>query len=195
VAQKAILKAAGLAHGGSILALDLDGVRKRVEQVGWVSRARVIRLWPDTVVIAVDQRPLVAIWEHNGRAVVVATDGTVVGRADPNRFAALPLIVGDGANLAAAAIIPAVSARPRLADRLEALVRVDDRRWDLRLKDGALIQLPAGEEQAALIRLDQLDRKSRILDLALARIDLRDPEMVVVRPRTGPAPNLASRGV
>jgi cell division protein FtsQ len=194
-AQKEIMKAAALKQGSSILTLDLDAVRRRVEQVGWVNRARVIRLWPDTVVIAVDERPLVAIWEHNGRAVVVASDGTVVDKADPARFASLPLIVGEGANTAAAPIVSAVSSRPRLADKLEALVRVDDRRWDLRLKEGTLVQLPADGEEEALIRLDQLDRKSRILDLGLARIDLRDPEMVVVRPRAGPAANLESHGV
>jgi cell division protein FtsQ len=73
--------------------------------------------------------------------------------------------------------------------RLEALVRVDDRRWDLRLRDGAIIQLPAEGEDAALIQLETLDRRSRVLDLGLARIDLRDPEMVAVRPRGAPAPS------
>ena len=47
-------------------------------------------------------------------------------------------------------------------------MRVDDRRWDLRLKDGAIIQLPATGEEAALIRLDQLDQKARILELGFA---------------------------
>jgi methyl-accepting chemotaxis protein len=73
-------------------------------------------------------------------------------------------------------------------DRLEALVRVDDRRWDLRLKDGSLIQLPAIDEESALIQLDQLDQRQRILDLGFARIDLRDPEMVAVRPRDAVLP-------
>jgi cell division protein FtsQ len=62
-------------------------------------------------------------------------------------------------------------------------VRVDDRRWDIRLNDGGLIQLPASHEDSALIQLDQLDQKARILELGFARIDLRDPEMVAVRPR------------
>jgi cell division protein FtsQ len=65
--------------------------------------------------------------------------------------------------------------------RLEALVRVDDRRWDLRLKDGSLIQLPADGEEAALLQFDQLDQKGRVLDLGFQRIDLRDPEMAAVR--------------
>ena len=73
-------------------------------------------------------------------------------------------------------------------DNLEALVRVDDRRWDVRLKDGGLIQLPAGGEEQALTMLDQLDQKSRILELGFERIDLRNPELVAVRPKETAAP-------
>jgi len=66
-------------------------------------------------------------------------------------------------------------------------VRVDNRRWDLRLKDGGLVQLPAVGEDAALIQLDQLDGRQRILDLGFERIDLRDPALVAVRPRQAQA--------
>lgn len=194
-AQAEILEAAGLKLGGPIFGLDLNAVRARVESVGWVERARVIRLLPDTLVIAVDQRPLLAVWEHAGRTVVVADNGAVVTKVDPGHFAGLPLVVGDGANVAARAILPKVMNRPRLAARLNALVRVDARRWDLRLKDGGLIELPATDEDAALKRLDDLDRTSRILELGFARIDLRDPEMVVVRPQAGAAPVLTAGGV
>jgi cell division protein FtsQ len=194
-AQGEIIKAAQLTRGEPILGLDLAAVRARVERVGWVKRARVIRLLPDTVVIAIDQRRMLAVWEHAGRTAVIDDGGTVVPEADPAHFARLPLIVGGGANLAAQSILPEVLTRPRLAGRIEALVRVDDRRWDLRLKDGTLIQLPAQGTEAALIRLDQLDQQSRVLDLGLARVDLRDPEMVVVRPRASAAPGLASHGV
>lgn len=194
-AQKEILQAAALRPGSSILGLDLDAVRARVEKVAWVRRARIIRLLPGAVVIAIDQRPLMAVWEHGGRTAVVAADGAVVAKADPARYADLPLVVGGGANLAFGPILPEIASRPRLRDRLEALVRVDRRRWDLRLKDGGLIQLPADGEAAALARLDDLDAKSRVLELGLARIDLRDPAMVVVRPREGAAPVLSSGGV
>jgi cell division protein FtsQ len=194
-AQAEILQAAALRTGMPILTLDLDAVRTRVEKVAWVKSARIVRLWPDTVVIAIEQRPLMAVWEHAGRIAVVANDGAVVAKADPARYASLPLIVGAGANLAVAMILPQVAARPRLRERLEALIRVDERRWDLRLKDGTLVQLPADGEGEALARLDELDRKSRVLELGLARIDLRDPAMVVVRPREGVAPVLASGGV
>ena len=194
-AQGEILKAVGPVRGEPIFGIDLAAVRARVERVGWVERARVIRLLPDTLVIAVDERPLFAVWEHAGRTVVIASDGAVVTEVDPGHFVGLPLIVGDGANVAARTILPAVLSRPRLAQRLSALVRVDDRRWDLRLKDGGLIALPATNEGAALARLDRLDRTARILELGFARIDLRDPEMVTVRPQGGAAPVLTAGGV
>ena len=194
-AEADILAATGLRRDQPIFGLDLEAVRASVEHVGWVKHAKVIRLLPDTMVIAIEERRMLAVWQHAGHAQVVDSEGNVVAEADPGRFAGLPLVVGDGADKAAAAILPAIASRPRLAQRVEALVRVDDRRWDLRLKDGALIQLPAAGEEAALIRLDQLDDKSRILELGLARIDLRDPEMVAVRPRASTsAPALVADG-
>ena len=65
----------------------------------------------------------------------------------------------------------------------DALVRVDDRRWDLRMKDGSLIQLPAQGEEQALLLLEQLNERSRILALGFERIDLRNPDAMTVRPR------------
>jgi cell division protein FtsQ len=125
---------------------------------------------------------------------VIDGEGRVISEADASQFPQLPLVVGQGADQAAGAILPAVAARPRLRDRLEALVRVDDRRWDLRLKDGSLIQLPAIDEESALIQLDQLDQRQRILDLGFARIDLRDPDMVAVRPRDAALPGQTVAG-
>lgn len=187
-AQPEILRSVPVHTGQPILGLDLDAVRAGVEASGWVKSAKVVRLLPDTLLIAVEEKGHMAVWQQAGRMQVIDARGQVLPGADPAAFPQLPLVVGPGAEEAAADILPLVRARPRLADRMEALVRVDRRRWDLRLKDGALIQLPAVGEDAALIQLDQLDGRARVLELGFARIDLRDPEMVVVRPRaTAPA--------
>jgi cell division protein FtsQ len=187
-----ILAAAGVSHGAPILGLDLNAVRDRVEKVGWVKSVRVLRLLPDTLVIAVAERPRLAVWQSGGQSHVVDPDGQIIPEADPGLFVDLPLIVGEGANEAASAILPQITMRPRLMSRIEALVRVDGRRWDLRLKDGSLIQLPAQDEDSALIQLDQLDQKDRLFDLGFQRIDLRDPDMIAVRPRQAPPTSAAA---
>ncbi|MFZ5721138.1 MAG: cell division protein FtsQ/DivIB [Pseudomonadota bacterium] len=183
LAKADIEAAAGVARGAPLLGLDLEALRERVERVGWVEEARIVRLLPDTLVIAVKERRQLAVWQHNGRTFVIDETGRIIPEADPSRFTRLPLVVGAGGALHAGEILPTLVQRPKLMVRMEALVRVDDRRWDLRLKDGSLIQLPAAGEEQALMQLEQLDLRSRILDLGFERIDLRNPEVVAVRPR------------
>jgi cell division protein FtsQ len=188
MARDDILRASGLYKDQPLLSLSLDDLRAKVERVGWVKDAKVVRLLPDTLVIAVTERPTMAVWQNRGKLHVIDGEGRPIAEADPARFPNLPLVVGEGANQAAADIWPLIRARPRIIERLEALVRVDDRRWDLRLKDGGIIQLPAIGEESALIRLDRLDQSQRILELGFQRIDLREPELVAVRPRGAAEP-------
>lgn len=183
-----IVKAAGVAKDQPLLGLDLETLRLRVQEVGWVQEARVVRLLPDTLVLAVVERRQLAVWQHGGKSVVIDDQGRTIPEADPGRFPTLPLIVGAGGATHAADILPVLAQRPRMMERLDALVRVDDRRWDLRMKDGGLIQLPAVGEEQALIQLEQLDLRSRILELGFQRIDLRNPDVVAVRPRETTAP-------
>ena len=190
-----IVEAAQVYKDQPLLGLDLETVRKRVEQVGWVKEARVVRLLPDTLVIAVVERKQLAIWQHNGNLSVIDADGNTIPEADPGRFPTLPLVVGAGGAAHAPEILPVLAQRPRMMERMDALVRVDNRRWDLRMKDGGLIQLPAVGEEEALMQLEQLNQRSRILELGFARIDLRNPDVVAVRPReTAPPGELPAQG-
>jgi cell division protein FtsQ len=183
LASADIVKAAQIYKDQPLLGLDLTQLRKRVEAVGWVKEARVVRLLPDTLVIAVVERRQMAVWQHAGRQVVIDDHGQPIPEADPLRFPTLPLVVGDGGAEHAPEILPLIAQRPKLIGQMDALVRVDDRRWDVRMKDGSLIQLPADGVEGALMQLEQLDQRSRILELGFERIDLRNPDVVAVRPR------------
>lgn len=188
-----IIRAANVHKDDPLLGMDLNALRGRVEKVGWVKEARVVRLLPDTLVIAVKERRQLAVWQHNGKSVVIDDKGDPIPEADPARFNTLPLVVGAGGAQHAGEILPTLAQRPKLMARMEALVRVDDRRWDLRMKDGALIQLPAVDEEQALMQLEQLDLRSRILELGFERIDLRNPDTIAVRPRAAqPTPALTT---
>ena len=194
MAKVDILRAAALQKDVPILAVGLDDLRKRVEATGWVKDAKVVRLLPDTLVIAVTPRAPAAVWQHLGVSTVVDLDGKLISGADAARFPDLPLVVGEGAAEEARNILPLLRQRPGLMTKIDALVRVDGRRWDLRLKDGSLIQLPAIGEDSALIQLDQLDQRQRVLSLGFERVDLRQPDMVVVRPKPGSSVSTAPAG-
>jgi cell division protein FtsQ len=186
LAKADIAKAAGIYKNQPLIGLDLGDLRRRVEQVGWVKEARVVRLLPDTLVVAVVERRQLAVWQHSGRQYVIDEHGQVIPEADARQFTTLPLVVGEGGAEHAPEILPVIAQRPRLMSQMDALIRVDDRRWDVRMKDGSLIQLPAAGEESALMQLEHLDQRSRILELGFDRIDLRNPDVVAVRPRQAP---------
>ena len=181
-ATPAIRAAMDLYAGQPITSLDLEALQAQVASVSWVKEARVVRLLPDTLIVEVKEHDRLAVWQVGGKAHVIDSQGQVIEGADPGRYPRLPLIVGKGAAETAATILPLLSQRPALMGRVDALVRVDERRWDLRLKDGSLIQLPAVDQESALIRLDALDQRERLLDLGFARVDLRAVDTIAVRP-------------
>ena len=181
--QRAILDELRLQRGQPFVFLNLDDVRDRVEGVGWVSHARVVRLLPNTLVIEVAERRPTAVWQSGGVVRVVDGQGVVIPGADPGRFSELPLVVGEGAEAASSDLIPLIDRWPRLRDRLDAAVWVDGRRWNLLLRDGGVIQLPADGVDAALVQLEAMDQSERLLDLGFARVDMRVAESVAVEPR------------
>jgi cell division protein FtsQ len=183
-AENEIRNAAAIPVGAPILDLDLDVIRAQVERVGWVERARVMRLLPDTVLIDVDQRPLAAIWQVGQHRYVVGSGGQIMSGIEPRNFATLPSIIGPDANIGFARLLTEIRRHPRLDERKVWLRRVDGRRWDVLLRDGGVVLLPPSDEGAALDRLDRLDRTAHVLDLGLARIDLRNQHFTVLRTKT-----------
>lgn len=180
-----ILRAASLYKDQPMAGMDLGEIRRRIESVGWVRDVRVVRLLPDTLLIQVAERRQLAVWQVEGRRQVIDVRGAPIPEADPARFPDLPLVVGAGANVDAADLLIELNRRPAILSQVEALVRIDQRRWDLKLRSGGLIQLPAEGVSAALQRLDELDRESGLMRIGFERLDLRVPAVVAVRPRPG----------
>jgi cell division protein FtsQ len=110
-------------------------------------------------------------------------DGKLVTDSDVATFSnQLPLVVGDGANTAAGALLDALAAQPALLARVVAAVRVGDRRWNLHLRSGTDVMLPEGAEVQALAKLAELQTSDALLDRPLERVDMRLPDRLVLRP-------------
>ncbi|CAL4866612.1 Cell division protein FtsQ [Asticcacaulis sp. MM231] len=169
--------------------MDLAAVQKSVENVGWVKSATVRRQFPGVLIIEVVERPRLAVWQYNGKNTVIDDQGNIIPEAISTKFTGLPYVVGEGANEAAPEIIELMRQRPELLQRTYALQRVDTRRWNILLKNTAVIKLPALNQEQALAKLDALMAQQRVLDQGFASIDLLDPDALVVVPlEAHPAP-------
>ena len=94
-----------------------------------------------------------------------------------------------------------MAAEAEVAERVQAMVRVGEMRWNLRLHNGTDVLLPEGAEAAAIKRLSELQQEAKLLDRPVAAIDLRLPDRLVVRtrdvpdaPQTRPAAARRERG-
>ena len=113
-AKAAIQLAVGVSADQPIVSLDLNAVRDRVQAVGWVKEARVVRLLPDTLIVDVKEHDRLAVWQTAGHAYVIDSGGKVIPGADAGRYPKLPLVVGKGADQTASEILPLLVQRPRL---------------------------------------------------------------------------------
>ncbi|MDE2575153.1 MAG: cell division protein FtsQ/DivIB, partial [Rhodospirillales bacterium] len=179
-----MLRAAlGITRGDPILTFGVADARARIETINWVQSATVERRLPDTILVHLVERRPFAVWQHNGKFVLIDRDGNTVTDADVAAFASqVPLVVGAGAPHAAAALLDTLSTQPTLLARMVAAVRVGERRWNLRMNNGADVELPEDAEAPALARLAQLETQYKLLDRPLRVIDMRLPDRLVLRP-------------
>jgi cell division protein FtsQ len=182
----ALLEATGLSRGAPILGFSPAELRDRLEALPWIEKASVQRRLPHHVHIAVTERAPYALWQRQGRFALIDRSGRVIVENDVASFAGLPLVVGAGAAPVAASLIDEIARFPEVKLRVQAAVRVAERRWNLRLASGADVLLPEGAEGAAIERLAALHRDAGLLDRGLVAIDMRMPDRLVLRPLPAP---------
>ena len=176
-----ILTAAGVTERTSLLFLDVEAARRRLEAAPWIAQATVRKLYPGQLSITVTEREAFAFWQMGGKVSVIAADGTVLGSYEQRKVPMLPLVVGPGAAAKAQEILTILERYPAIRSEVRAAIRVADRRWNLRFKNGLDVRLPETDVGGALDTLVALDRDKRLLSRDLAAIDLRLPGRVTVR--------------
>jgi cell division protein FtsQ len=177
-----VVSALGVSRGDPILDFSPEAARRRLETISWVARAEVSRQLPSTILVRIEERRPFAIWQHNGRFAIIDRGGQVMATEHLGQFETLPLLVGAGAETAGASLYDELRRHQAIRERVQALIRIQERRWNLRLHNGTDVLLPAGAERAALERLAELQQEARLLDRPLAAIDMRLPDRLVLRP-------------
>lgn len=179
--EQDLLSAVGPVIGTSLLHFDPYAARARVEEIGWVRSAAISRLWPGAVHISIREREPAAVWQLSGALHLIDQNGALIREIGAYEYSNLPLIVGAGAPGAASDVLKALRDQPELWGRTAALIRVGDRRWNLRTKNSIDVKFPEENIADAVEYLARLQTKLALLDRPLEYIDLRNPENFVYR--------------
>lgn len=196
--QRQLLNAVGLARGAPILAFNVEDAKKRVEKLPWVKSATVERLLPSTVLLTVEERQPLALWQNKGAFALIDTDGEVILNNGLERFSELVVVVGADAPAHAGELLKVLATQPELKALVKAAVRVGGRRWNLRLKNDIDVRLPEENPAAAWHRLAEYEKTHRVLERDVQILDLRLPDRLIVRkapkpPKDGTGSRTGSR--
>jgi cell division protein FtsQ len=179
--ENEILAAAGVDPRASLLFLDATDVRRRLMELALVKDARVLKFYPDRLVINVVEREPAALWQLDGAISVIAADGAVIDQLNDKRFLGLPFVVGEGADKRLPEFLALLSGMGDVAARVKAGILVSGRRWSFKMTNGVEVKLPERDPGSAVGTLLRLQREARLLDKDVISIDLRQPDRVAVR--------------
>lgn len=176
-----IRDAIGVARGGPILAIDPEAVRERLESLDWIDHALVRRVLPGRVEIEIHEAVPFAIWQQDGRFTLIDSRGRKITEQNVEAYAHLPLVVGQGAAEKAAELFAMLQTQPTLKNRVQAAVRVGDRRWNIRFDNGVDLMLPETDPAEAWNRFAVVEQEQRLLARAISHVDMRFRDRLVVR--------------
>lgn len=162
--------------------LSLDAIREKAEGLDAVASADLRIRTGGVLQVVITERDPVVLWRTAaGLTMLDATGHRVAGLAARADRPDLPLIAGEGADLAAAEALDILAAAEPIAARVRGLVRMGTRRWDVVLDRDQRLLLPEDNPVAAVERLLALDQAEDLLARDIRAVDLRIAQRPVLR--------------
>ncbi|WP_366656932.1 cell division protein FtsQ/DivIB [Fodinicurvata sp. EGI_FJ10296] len=179
--REAILTALGVTRGDPILGFDPHLAHERVMGLPWIRSASIERRLPGTILVRIEERVPMALWQHERQHKLIDREGNVLADHDLQNFTHLPMVVGREAHRNARSFLDVLGQYPEIADEVEAAIRVGERRWDLRLTSGVEVRLPETGLTPALNELSRMMHEVDLFDRDVVAIDLRLEDRLIVQ--------------
>jgi len=176
-----VLQALQVKPGAGIFEVDPALVRERLEALPWVATVSVERLLPSRLVLHVEERSPIALWQHDGKLDLLGEKKVVIPCPDPLKYAYLPQLVGVGADVYGEHFLKVLKQYPKTLSYVKSIVRVSNRRWDLHLKNTMIIKLPDLKYKNALKKFERLIEDKNILNRGISIMDFRLPGKFIVQ--------------
>ena len=161
--------------------LDVAHMKEAIDGLDAVRQAD-IRIDDHILRISVTERIPSVLWRHAGGLELLDGGGVVVGpAASRHDHAHLPVIAGEGAELAVPEVLDLFAVAGPLRARLRGFERISARRWDVVLDRGQRIHLPDRDSLQALERVQAMDAAVDLLARDILAIDLRLPHRPTLR--------------
>lgn len=168
-----IIKSIHIQKGDDIFSFSPEEVKKSVEDIKWVAKANVYRQIPNRVVIAIEEERPKALYFYNHKYYYINDNGKIIDALhDLDEVHNYIIIRGKGGNKDFSDLLDKIYQSEEIYSQLAELIKVDSRRWDIKLKNGTIIKLPENNVSETLLKFESIHQNTELLNLA-KNIDLR----------------------
>lgn len=179
-----ILKTVGVVQGAPMASIDLDDIQQKIEKLPWIRTVIVERYWPATIKMTIEEKVPLALWQNNREYHPLDEHAEVIDTTK-QLPADLLLVVGPDAPKHLIGLIRDLEQVPDIYQYVRAAVRINERRWNLKLfnaEKGVDVLLPETGILDALHRLEDHNKKEKLIKRQVEAIDLRAKDKVILKP-------------
>jgi cell division protein FtsQ len=171
--SKKIAKALKINKGMPILAVSLQDLKNRLEELEWIKNVTIERRLPDKIHISISESIPVALGQRDRKLYIIDDEGSVIHEKDLEPYLDLPIIIGDGAEIYANSLIKMLKKDAELFKLIHSIIRVSERRWNIRFNNGIEVKLPEENIEKAWQKVINLHKQKTLFLPDNAAVDLR----------------------
>ena len=142
----------------------------------WIKRASIKRKFPDTIYVSIIENLPFAIFIEGINQYLIDDDGEIISKnPDNSKYLELVRVTGSNGNLNFSDLIREINTSyPKILNRIIEVEFIENRRWNLILKQNIKIKLPEKNSSYQLIKLKQLQEEQKLFNTNIIEIDLRE---------------------
>lgn len=159
--------------------LDLKLLLLEIKKDPWIKDINIKRKPPNTLQINIEEYLPFAMLTDGRNLYLMDENGTVIDidENEKKTYNNLLLVAGEGAKNNIYSLFNLLSSNPYLFSRIKSALRIGNRRWNLTLDNGIVVQMPEHDPLDAWHKLDKLlSIKGAEIDLKV--IDLRNGDKI-----------------
>ena len=177
-----VIDVLNISKNTSIVLFNSEFANLKLDEIDWINKSEIKKLYPSTIQIKIFEYEPVAIWFYNGRKHLVGRSGEIIEGINADNFKNLKIFAGHNAVKNIPTVIEKLEHYPELENQIKSLLWVGDRRWTLRLFNGMTIHLPEDNFGSALNELVKINAETSVLNRYIEVIDMRIPNRIDILP-------------
>lgn len=175
-----ISKTLKIKSGSPIFDIELQNLKARLEAIEWIKYVIVERILPSRIHVSVVERTPIALGQKDKKLYIIDDEGAIINDKNIKKHFNLPIIIGDGAEIYASSLIKMLKIDPELFKHISSIIRISERRWNIRFDNGLEIKMPEDKMEEAWNKVIKLYKNKELFNDNIISLDLRVSNKIFV---------------